>query len=295
MVKTVIFVNDHETGQAKVQHICQENKIPFGGQLTNLEQEIIPGLSYAASPFEFGFDNMKVLMEKFDEVIFVKDHDNHFIKILQRELEFARSDKKLDKSFPTLDKDKLNFFGCSHTGGIGHESIETSYPYVLSDLIGIPYNNFALPGEGNYSIEDLLNNFSIENSKLIIQLTDVYRIRYVDNGKLLHKKIYEIKNNFSNSLFLTEENLIFNFKNIVSRIINRLRDGHNKFIITYTYNYDNLTAIECNEFLYGFKEFSSFAGLQRDVAADNSHYGILTHRSWAEKLHEKWIELYEQK
>lgn len=289
----VLFVVDHVNGYAKIPRICQENKIPFGGQLINFQQEITPGLSYAASPFEIGFDNIKVLMEKFDLVIFDEDHDNHMIKILQRELKFQRSDKKLDKSFPTLDKFKLNFFGCSHTGGIGHESIETSYPYVLSDLIGIPYNNFALPGEGNYSIEDLLNNFSIENSKLIIQLTDVYRIRYVDNGKLLHKKIYEIKNNFSNSLFLNEENLIFNFKNIVSRIINRLRDGHNKFIITYTYNYDNSTAIECNEFLYGFKEFSSFSGLQKDKAADN-HYGILTHRSWAERLHAKWIELYEQ-
>ena len=57
----------------------------------------------------------------------------------------------------------------------------TIYVDVLSKLLKSEYNNFGLPGKGNYIIEDLLNTYNIKNSKLVIQFTDMYRIRYMEN------------------------------------------------------------------------------------------------------------------
>jgi hypothetical protein len=295
MVKTTLFVNNHLGGHKEVERICQEQKIPFGGTLFSFVDEIKPGLSYAASPVEIGFDNMLSLIDKFDDIVILKDHENYVVKLHQTELEFLQSDKNVYNTFKILDQDKLNFFGCSHTEGVGHTSIETTYPYVLSNIMGMEYNNFGMKAKSNYNTEDLLSTFSIKNSKLIIQFTDIYRIRYLENDMIQHTSIYDTKNKLSNSLIFNEENLLFNFKNIVNRIVGRLRDGNNEFVITYTCNIENADAVKCHEFLYGFKEFSSTIGTQFDVAADGSHYGIQSHKLWAERLYKKWIELYGNK
>jgi hypothetical protein len=295
MVKTTLFVNNHLGGYKEVERICQEQKIPFGGTLFSIADEIKPGISYAASPVEIGFNNIQSLIDKFDDIVFLKDHENYVVKLYQTELEFLQSDKNVDNTFKILDQNKLNFFGCSHTEGSGHTSIETTYPYVLSNIMGMEYNNFGMGGKSNYNTEDLLSTFSIKNSKLIIQFTDIYRIRYLENDMTQHKSIYNTKDKLSNSLIFNEENLLLNFKNIVNRIVGRLRDGNNKFLITYTCNIENVDAVKCHEFLYGFKEFSSTIGTQIDVAADNAHYGIQSHKLWAERLYKKWIELYGNK
>ena len=85
---------------------------------------------------------------------------------------------------------------------------------------------------------------------------------------------------------------IANFKQLVIRVTNRLREGNNKFIITHTANIANEYSVLCTEFLYGFKEFTSNIGTSIDKAEDNAHYGPKSHKLWAEKLHDKWIELY---
>jgi hypothetical protein len=303
MVKTILFVINHLGGNKEVERICQEQKIPFGGTLFSIADEIKPGVSYATSPVEIGFLNIISLIDKFNDIVILKDHKNYVIKLYQTELElflkyqkeFLQSDKNVDNTFKILDQDKLNFFGCSHTVGVGHTSIETTYPCVLSNLMGIEYNNFGMGGKSNYNTEDLLSTFSIKNSKLIIQFTDIYRIRHLENDMIQDKSIYNIKDKLSNSLIFNEENLLFNFKNIVNRIVGRLRDGNNKFLITYTCNIENADAVKCHEFLYGFKEFSSTVGTQIDVAADGAHYGIQSHKLWAERLYKKWTELYGNK
>ena len=89
-----------------------------------------------------------------------------------------------------------------------------------------------------------------------------------------------------------EENLFFNFKKIVDRIVARLREGNNQFLLTYTNNIDNDWAIQANSFLHRYTEYCSAIGTQIDVAEDGAHYGIQSHSLWAERLYDKWIELY---
>jgi hypothetical protein len=295
MVKTTLFVNNHLGGYKEVERICQEQKLSLGGTLFSVTDEIKPRLSYAVSPVEAGFDYTASLFNKFDDVIFLKEHDNAVVKFMQLELEKIRYRKKKDINehlFKILDQNKINFFGCSHTAGIGHSNQSTMYVDVLSELLKSEYNNFGLPGKGNYTIEDLLNTYNIKNSKLVIQFTDMYRIRYMENKLIENTKSYDIKWNTSNNPILNEENLFYNFKQLVTRITNRLREGNNKFVTTHTANIENEYSIQCTEFLYGFKEFASNIGTGVDKAEDNAHYGPKSHKLWAERLYDKWIELY---
>lgn len=292
----VLFVFNHLSGLKEYHKICKEKNLIPGGALFTPLDTINLGMSYAVSPVEVGFDYTASLFDKFDEVIFLKEHDNDVVKLMQLELEKIRYRKKKDINehlSEILNQNRINFFGYSHTAGIGHSNQSTMYVDVLSKLLKSEYNNFGLPGKGNHAIEDLLNTFNIKNSKLVIQFTDMYRIRYIENNKLIDSmKSYDIKWNTSNNPILNEENLFYNFKQLVIRVTNRLREGNNKFVITHTTNIATGYSVLCTEFLYGFKEFTSNIGTCIDKAEDNAHYGPKSHKLWAERLHDKWIELY---
>jgi hypothetical protein len=191
-----------------------------------------------------------------------------------------------------LDQNKLNFFGCSHTYGSGHDHPSTTYPAILSNMLGLGYNNYGLPGQGNYDIEDLLNTFSIKNSKLVIQFTDMYRIRYFYNNELFQTPVFRAEKYIRHAVLLNEENLLFNFKKLVERIVNRLREGNNQFLITFTHDINVDNRIKCLEFLFDFKEFRSMQGCAVDVGTDDIHFGPKSMELWAKQLYRRWAELY---
>jgi hypothetical protein len=303
MVKTVLFVNNHIKGLPEVQEICSKENLLCGGTLISEETPIVDGYSYAISPCEAGFDFTISLFNKFDNVIFLKNHDNFPLVIMQKELEIIYN-RSYRIKFPRLHQNKINFFGSSETAGIGHEHESTTYPAVLSKLLGLEYNNYGLPGRGpgglplpgparsNYDIEDLLNTYTIENSKLVIQLTDIYRIRYFFNDTLVQTPIHRAEKYVQNAILAGEENLFFNFKKLVERIVNRLREGNNQFLLTFGHNIDSDYSIKCLEFLIEFEEFRSMQGCAVDLATDNLHLGIISHTLWAKQLYRRWTELY---
>jgi len=304
MVKTILFVINHQQDLKAIENICRDRKVIFGGMLLSIETEIVPELSYAVSPIEVNFNYIQSMFDKFDEVIFLKNHDNVSILIDQLELERIYNNNLVDKiNFKSLDKNKLTFFGCSHTAGIGHESKNTTYPFILSKMLGYEYINFGIGGSGNYQIEDRLSELSISGGKLIIQFSDIYRYRFILNSQIYPSpitepkgisecvKIYDIPHNYKDSKFVNEENLVYNFQNIVTRLVIRLRDSNNKFLITYTPHFVNDSIFQTLEFMYGFKEFVAITGRQCDTVSDG-HYGPMTHKRWAEGLYQRWIELY---
>ena len=119
-----------------------------------------------------------------------------------------------------------------------------------SNLLDIEYNNYGLPGKGNYDIEDAMNNFTIQNAKVIVQFTDMYRIRYFYNDTLVQTPTHRAISQIQHAILLSEENLFFNFTKIVERTVNRLREGNNQFLITFTHNIDSDYANKCLEFLF---------------------------------------------
>jgi hypothetical protein len=291
MVKTILFVNNHLKDLFEVQEICSKENLQCGGTLLSKETPIVDGYSYAISPCEAGFDYTISLFNKFNNVIFLKNHNNFAVAIMQKELEIIYNNSYVPK-FPNLDLTKLNFFGCSHTYGIGHDSPSTTYPAILSNFLDIEYNNYGLPSKGNYDIEDLLNNFTIQNAKIIIQFTDMYRIRYFYNDTLVQTPVHRGISQIQNAILLSEENLFFNFTKIVERIVNRLREGNNQFLITFTHNIDSDYQNKCLEFLFKFKEFRSMQGCAVDVGTDAIHFGPRSMELWAKQLYRAWTALY---
>lgn len=291
MVKTILFVNNHLTDLLEVQEICSKENSQCGGTLFSKETQIVDGYSYTISPCEAGFDYTISLFNKFDKVIFLKNHNNFTVAMMQKELEIIYNNS-YEPKFPNLDLTKLNFFGCSHTYGIGHDSPSTTYPAILSNLLDIEYNNYGLPSKGNYDIEDLLNNFTIQNAKIIIQFTDMYRIRYFHNDSLFQTPVHRGISQIQNAILLGEENLFFNFTKIVERIVNRLREGNNQFLITFTHNIDSDYQNKCLEFLFKFKEFRSMQGCCVDAGTDAIHFGPRSMELWAKQLYRAWVALY---
>jgi hypothetical protein len=291
MVKTVLFVCNHLSKLDEVKEICNEENLLFGGTLFLENTPILDGYSYVISPCEAGFDFTISLFDKFNEVIFLKNHDNFAVLIMQKELEIIYN-KSYKIKFPRLDQNKINFFGCSHTYGIGHDHESTTYPAILSNLLDLKYNNYGLPGKGNYDIEDAMNNFTIQNAKVIVQFTDMYRIRYFHNDTLVQTPTHRAIPQIQNAILLSEDNLFFNFTKIVERIVNRLREGNNQFLITFTHNIDSDYANKCLEFLFEFKEFRSMQGCTIDSGTDGVHFGIKTMELWAKQLYRAWIALY---
>ena len=261
--------------------------------LFSADTPILPNKDYAIGPCEAGFAYTLSLFDKFDEVIFLKNHDSKSVLIMQHELEIIYKNR-YHADLPNLDQGKLNFFGCSHTAGVGHDSAETTYPSILSDMLGLKYNNYGLIGRGNYDIEDLLNTFTIKNSKLVIQFTEMHRIRYSYDNKLIQTAIHwkTVDTTILNPIILGDENLFFNFTKIVERVVNRLREGNNKFILTFTHDISDDYSVRCLEFLCSFKEFRSMQGCATDVGTDGVHFGPKTMKSWANQLCTKWTELY---
>jgi hypothetical protein len=287
----ILFVNNHIKGLEEVQEICSKENLLCGGVLMSAETSIIEGFSYAISPCEAGFDYTLSLFDKFDQIRFLKNHNNFPVEIMQKELEIIYN-KSYKSDLPMLEQNKLNFFGCSHTYGIGHTLASTTYPAVLSTLLNLEYNNYGLPGKGNYDIEDLLNSFTIQNAKVIIQFTDIYRIQYFHNDVLVHSPVHRADSRIHNAILLSEENLFFNFTKIVERIVNRLREGNNQFLITFTHDINQEDSIECLKFLFEFKEFRSMQGCIVDTGTDGLHFGPKSMELWANQLYRRWVELY---
>ena len=286
----VLFVVEMVNGFKSAESVAQEMRINLGGWIAGPESIIAPGVSYVVCPVQAGYEFTKLLFDKFDKVVFLKDHSNNVVRIQQEELEHIYNNsvnyenKKIES--------KMLFFGCSHTYGVGHSNHETTYPYVFSNYVNREYVNLGMPGKSNYDIEDLMNQYRLNSNYIILQFTDIYRIRYFSKNKLISNPIYKLPIKVVNNDLANEENLLFNFKKLTDRVINRLIEGNNKFLITFSCNFNDEYDLECLKHLLQFKEFCSHVGTLVDKAEDNAHYGIESHRLWAEKLYKKWVELY---
>ena len=285
----ILFVVNMHGGFEAAQPIATAKKINLGGWISSPESPIESGISYVICPVIAGFEYTKSLFDKFDEVLFLKDHDNYVVRMQQSELEYS-----LTPIYRTpRHESRMMFFGCSHTFGDGHASIKTTYPDILSNLIGVEYANHGLSGKSNYDIEDLMNQYQFSSNQIIVvQFTDMYRIRYMVKDTVVSQSIHSMNSSANNKILLNEDNLFFNFQQLTTRVINRLKEGNSKFLITFTYHYSNEYDLKCLEHLLQYEEFSSHAGTAVDTASDGTHYGINSHKLWAEKLFNKWTELY---
>jgi hypothetical protein len=246
---------------------------------------------YQTSIEDLSIEGINKIINKFDQIeIFDQKNSNDRLAYLQR-MTLKNQIDIVDIEYPTIDE-KVLFVGCSHTAGVGHHDNSTVYTKLFSDYINKKPLILGNPGKGNYLFEQLLNSYNLRNSQVIIQFTDIFRLRYVnDIGSVVEKQIL----NFSRPEieFFTEEKLTQDFLEIVNRIVMRLRDGNTNFLffqLTHQHPADCLIHYELSK----YKEFCWMPEVNQDTASDGIHFGIKSHKHIADKLIARWNKLYAQ-
>ena len=184
-----------------------------------------------------------------------------------------------------IDDNQLLMVGCSNTGGIGHPTIETRYTTKVSKLLGLYPLVDAHPGRGNYVTEEKINCYNLKNKKVIIQLTDPFRICL--NGKNTMGPQYTKEQ----SKIFTDEVITSAFIQQVKRIVNLLRANSCNFVLFFISGYQTFTSeIDC--ILTQYKEFLYIKDYHLDFAEDNMHSGPISHTYWSNELYSHYKNLY---
>jgi len=193
-----------------------------------------------------------------------------------------------------IDDNQLLMVGCSHTEGIGHPTIETRYTTKVSKLLGLHPLVDAHSGRGNYLTEEKLNSYNLKNKKVIIQLTDPYRIWL--NGKKTGGPSYTKEQ----SKIFTDEVVVSAFIEQVKRIVNFLRANACEFVLFQVSGGPSPSSplpfqeeIPC--ILTQYNEFLHIKDYKLDRAEDDTHFGPISHTYWSNELYSHYKNLYMQK
>jgi hypothetical protein len=262
----------------------------YNGLLNDVNVIPLNGV-YHTSIEDLSIEGVNKIIDKFDQIeIFDQKNSNDRLAYLQR-MTLKNQLDLVDKEYPTIDE-KFLFVGCSHTAGIGHHTNNTVYTKLFSDYRNKKSLVLGNPGKGNYLFEQLLNSYNLKNSQVIIQFTDIFRLRYVSStGSVVEKQIADfLKPEIE---FFTEEKLTQDFLDIVNRIVVRLRDANANFLffqLTHQHPTDCLIHYKLSK----YKEFCWIPDVNQDLASDGMHFGIKSHRLIADKLIARWNMLYAQ-
>jgi hypothetical protein len=184
-----------------------------------------------------------------------------------------------------LNSDQILYIGCSHTHGLGHSTQQTVYTNILSKMFNkVPVVD-AHVGFGNWLTEEKLQTYDLKNSLVILQFTDIFRIRL--NG--INVRGY----NFSReqSVVFSDEVLASIFLDIVKRTVNLLRANNAKFcFFQISHEYD--LQQEVISVLSTYKEFVYFVEPKLDTGDLGHHMGVLSHTHWAKEIYKRFACLY---
>jgi len=190
-----------------------------------------------------------------------------------------------------IKDNEILFLGCSHTEGEGHNNKNTVYTHLLAKELNLIPLIDAHRGRGNYLTEEKLNTYKLQNKKVIIQLTDVYRIR-------LNGVDYDAHSNYrqftkSQLEVYTDEVLYSLFFEQVKRMVNLLKANNSKFLF-FVLGEPN------NELLHKtmkkYKEFCPISNIKYDYdkAEDNEHHGPKAHKFFSKMLLAQWRKTYDE-
>lgn len=243
---------------------------------------------------EFNVDLLSKELKLYNNVMLVHNGDDEdarrlyiFAKQNKLEVTFELPQTLFHSDHQTniINNNDMLFVGCSHTHGEGHSSLESVFPHLLSKKLNLNSILDAHPGKGNYLTEEKINQYDLKNKKVIIQMTDIYRLHL--NGISIAAKDYTRD---LNSVY-TEEVLSSNYCALFRRLVNYLRAQESQFLIfqlSMEYPYYESVSAYCSD----FNEFVHMEDYNVDVGDLGHHFGIKSHNIIANKLYNKWIEIY---
>jgi len=282
-ITKILCVGDNSADtDRQCRQYAEQYQVKYQGLLVN---DNINYGCYHTSIMDSSIKFIKSIYDKFDKVIFLKQN-NTKIDILSN-LYSKNSDLRTE-----ISNTDILFVGCSHTYGSGHNSRDTVYTHQFSKMIGVNPLVNGYPGRGNFLIEDMLSTYKLTNKKVIIQFTDIFRIRYfsVTEDTVIHKQgseftINEVK-------MFDDARLQYEYLKIVDRVVSRLRDAGCEFLFFQLTPHRGKLQEDIDLYQSQYREFCYMADMNVDVAEDNIHYGSLSHQLIAEELNKKWCKLY---
>lgn len=271
----------------KCQLIAKEHCIEYKG--STLGKKISDGCWHAALG-DYTILELQLLIKQFDCVLFLNqsastellDYQTNMIKTLH-----ANQDRTLIK----LPNDTMLFVGCSHTAGVGHTNPSTTYTNILANKLKLLADIQGHPGKCNAVIEDKLAEYSLQHGQIVVQFTDIFRMRYFDSISGTVKHIVGPEYSRYETEMFTEERLSYEFKKTVERVVARLRDSNARFIF-FQLTHPNGQIHKLENFMAEFKEYCWTPDVTVDFAEDNLHFGIQSHKLIANRLYDHWIKLY---
>jgi hypothetical protein len=271
------------------QKLSAEYNIKYQGLLSNINLTI--NGCYHTSIADLTDSKLLSISNCFDKIIFLDNYQHN--SVLKDTSEMMKNIiTNNDTSFKSFSSDNVIFFGCSHTAGVGFSDKTKTFPWLISKLQNkVPLID-GCPGRGNYLIDDKLNEYSLKNKCVIVQFTDIFRIRYLDSytNTVTHKRGRDYSK--EEIAMFDEPRLAWEFERIVDRTVARLRDADANFLffqLTHQNNLDQKTKL----YMSKYKEFCYMpSDMFVDFAEDLIHCGPLTHHNIATNLLDKWNLLY---
>ena len=278
--KILCIGNNSIDTDVQCRHIATEYNIAYKGMAS---QQLENGCYHTAFE-DVTYDAILDLSNQADKVILLEQPDQLI------NFKIFKNLSTTDVKFTPVD-DSVLIVGCSHTAGTGHKTADTVYTSYLASKLNRKIVVDAVPGQGNFTIEDSLSKYSLKDAAVIVQFTDIFRIRYYD--ETTDRVITKPGGKFSlNEVeMFTEERLAYEFKQIVKRTVSRLRDANAKFLF-FQLSTQYAQTDKLNLFMSQFKEYCWTPDIDIDRADDGIHYGSSSNLKLATRLANQWNHLY---
>lgn len=198
---------------------------------------------------------------------------------------------------PVVAANDILYLGCSYTEGVGVGSNQR-YSYLMSNLLGKAEINMAAGGKGNYRSFDLFGQLNIsEGATVILQLTDLSRIRWYDNSAIndimlsnqpTRQLVYTYNDKFCIYDTIRQLRIVVNYCRAkkLKLIIWSIARFNNEFLDnTFEYYLSNFPEyIYLDNSLDGPDTYRVDNGDDGDEKLGTGHPGIKSHSMIAEKL-----------
>lgn len=165
----------------------------------------------------------------------------------------------------------LLFAGCSHTEGVGLE-LEKTFPYLVSNQLGMDYYNLAVGGTGidviTHNLIMWLHNVKKLPKALIIQWPSSERFLLTDGNEL---KFFNGTSDDDSILRFIDSGMEINYFNSVKNLSKKLL----------------MTLYDCKLINVEFQSFNDDIDanlVRKDFARDLSHAGILSNQIVADEI-----------
>jgi hypothetical protein len=282
-IAKVLCVGDNSVDtDIQCKKYASEYQIEYQGLL--LTDNIANGC-YHTSVMDTSIIFINDIYENFDKVIFLKQHNN-ITDILANTYSVSNDLRK------NISDSEILFVGCSHTAGVGHSEQNTVYTHQFANQLDLTPLVCGCPGQGNYTIEDTIANYNLAGKKIIIQFTDIFRIRYFSGleNKVIHKMGHEFTR--TEIEIFDDARLQYEYLKIVDRVVSRLRDCNAQFLFFQLTHLTGKPQEEIDIYQSQYREFYYAANINVDTAEDNLHFGVNSHQLITKNLHKKWNRLY---